>query len=163
MCPCGRPVHRHAADGIFPWLRTDSTVLVITETLRIPLREISITFVRSSGPGGQNVNKVASKAVLRWGVVASPSVPEDVRRRLLAHNRRRISAEGDLVLTSQRFRDAGRNAADCLEKLRAMLRTAARPPKRRKPTRPTRGSIERRLAAKQKRSQVKRGRREPEE
>ncbi len=133
-------------------------MLEVTHNLKIPEEELSFTFVRSGGPGGQNVNKVATKAVLRWQVMASASLPEEVRQRFVARYRGRISAEGDLVLTSQRFRDARRNAADCREKLRAMLREAAVPPKRRRATRPTRGSVERRLAAKQRRSQVKRQR-----
>ena len=100
-------------------------MLTITAQLQIPLREFKLTFARSSGPGGQNVNKVSSKALLRWPVVSSPSVPEAVRGRLLAKCRRQITVEGDLLITSQRFRDAGRNAADCLEKLRRILAEAA--------------------------------------
>ncbi|MBN2581085.1 MAG: aminoacyl-tRNA hydrolase [Pirellulales bacterium] len=127
--------------------------------LPIPLDEVSITFARSAGPGGQNVNKVNTKAVLRWRVRETERLPEEVHRRFCAAYSRRITREGDLVLQSQRFREAGRNAADCLEKLRAMLAAVARPPKRRKPTRPTRGSVRRRLDAKRRRSQRKRGRR----
>jgi len=136
-------------------------MLVINSRLKIPLREFQFTFARSSGPGGQNVNKVNTKATLRWAVATSPSLPEDVRRRLMARCRRRISSAGDLLITSQRFRDAGRNVADCLEKLRELAREAAQAPKRRKATRPTRGSVRRRLEQKQKQSQKKRLRRNP--
>ena len=91
--------------------------------------------------------------------MASPSLPEAVRRRLLAKYGRRVTSEGDFLITSQRFRDAGRNVADCLEKLRVMLAEVASPPKRRKPTRPTRGSVRRRLENKRKTSQRKQQRR----
>lgn len=134
-------------------------MLVINSRIQIPLREFEFTFARSSGPGGQNVNKVSSKAILRWPLLTSPSMPDDVRRRLIARHRRQITISGDLIITSQRFRDAGRNTADCLEKLRHMLTEVAQPPKRRKPTKPTRGSVQRRLQAKQQQSQKKRQRR----
>lgn len=134
-------------------------MLVVNPRLKIPLSEFTFTFARSSGPGGQNVNKLNTKAQLRWAVVQSPSLPEAVRRRFLAKHRRRVTSEGDLLITSQRFRDAGRNVADCLEKLRAMLAEAAVAPKPRKPTKPTRASIHRRLEDKRKLSQKKQGRR----
>lgn len=133
-------------------------MLLISPTLQIPLREFTITYARSGGPGGQNVNKLNTKATLRWPVANSPSLPEPVRQRFLAKNRRRITENGDLLITSQRFRDAGRNTADCLEKLRAMVREAAITPKRRKATRPTGGSIRRRLEEKQRQSHKKRQR-----
>lgn len=134
-------------------------MLVVNARIQIPLREFRFTFARSSGPGGQNVNKLNTKAVLRWPVVQSPSLPEAVKNRLLQQQRRRVSTEGELLITSQRFRDAGRNVADCLEKLRRMLAEAAITPKRRKPTRPTRASVERRLDRKRKQAQKKRRRR----
>ena len=130
-------------------------MLVITSHLQIPLREFEFTFSRSSGPGGQNVNKVNSKALLRWAVTTSPSLPEAVRRRLLTKCARRITVEGDLLVSSERFRDAGRNTADCLEKLRAMLVEAAEPVRRRRPTRPTRASVRRRIDNKRRQSQKK--------
>src|SRR5438105_11481105 len=136
-------------------------MIQISETLAIPETELSWTYVRSSGPGGQNVNKVASKAVLRWDAGASASVPPEVKARLLAHHRRRFTAGGVLVLTSQRFRDQERNRQDCLEKLRTWLLEAATPPRPRKATRPSRGSKERRLQAKKLRASTKAQRQRP--
>jgi len=134
-------------------------MLVVNSRLKIPLREFQFTFARSSGPGGQNVNKVNTKALLRWPVMTSPSLPESVRRRLVSKAGRRINAEGDLLIVSQRFRDAGRNVADCLEKLRKLLAEAAAVPKRRKRTKPSRASVRRRLDQKRKQSQKKQRRR----
>jgi ribosome-associated protein len=138
-------------------------VFDVTNHIRIPESEFHWSFVRASGPGGQNVNKVASKAVLRWNVTASPTVPQEVKDRLGARWRNRITPEGNLILTSQRFRDQDRNRQDCLEKLREMIREAAIPPKPRKATRPTRGSRENRLRQKRRRSQAKVMRRRPED
>ena len=134
-------------------------MLEVNPHLRIPETEFVWSYVRSGGPGGQNVNKVASKAVLRWNVTASPSLPEDVKARLRARQANRITAEGDLVLTSQRFRDQERNRQDCLDKLREMIAEAAVRPKARRKTKPTRGSQEARLRAKKRRAATKAGRR----
>jgi ribosome-associated protein len=138
-------------------------VLEVTRTIRIPESELAWSFVRSGGPGGQNVNKVASKAVLRWNLTASPSLPEEVKGRFQALNKRRITAEGELVITSQRFRDQERNRQDCLDKLGELIRQAASLPKPRRPTKPSRGSRERRLREKRRRSHTKSARRLPEE
>src|ERR1700680_1144228 len=91
-------------------------MLEVNPHIRIPDGEFQWTFVRSGGPGGQNVNKVASRAVLRWNVAASLSLPDEVKARLRAQQRRRMTAGGELILSSQRFRDQGRNIQDCLEK-----------------------------------------------
>jgi ribosome-associated protein len=123
-------------------------MLVITSELRIPLREFIFTYARSGGPGGQNVNKVNSKATLRWSATTSTSLPEEVRARLLKLYARRLTTEGEFLIVSQRFRDAGRNTADCLEKLREMLFAASVVPKTRRPTKPSRSSKRRRLEAK---------------
>ena len=123
-------------------------MLVVNSRLRVPLRELRFTFARSSGPGGQRVNKANTKATLRWSVGSSPSLPEAVRERFVERFRRRISSTGELVISSQRFRDRGRNVADCLEKLRRMLQQAASPPRHRRETRPTRASVEQRLRSK---------------
>ena len=133
----------------------------VNDEIHISEEEFDWSFVRSGGPGGQNVNKVASKAVLRWDLAASPSVPEDVKARLRTLQRRRITTEGELVLNSQRFRDQEKNRHDCLDKLREMLLQAAIVPKPRKRSRPSRGSKERRLKAKRHRAARKEGRQLP--
>ena len=132
----------------------------VNDTITIPDTEFDWSYARSGGPGGQNVNKVSSKAVLRWNVAASPSLPEHVRARLMALHRRRVTTEGELVISSQRYRDQERNRTDCLEKLAEMVREAATLPKARRATRPTRGSKLRRLAAKRRRSALKADRRD---
>ena len=133
-------------------------MLIVSRQLQIPLAEFEITFVRSSGPGGQNVNKVNSKAVLRWAVRSS-RLPEAVRQRFLQKYANRLTGEGELLITSQRYRDAPRNSQDCLEKLRAMLLGVVQAPKGRRATRPTRGSVERRLQGKRRQSAAKQNRR----
>jgi len=133
-------------------------VLEVTPRVRVPLRELEIHFVRSSGPGGQNVNKVNTKAVLRWAVEQNESVPVDVRARLRERYRRRFTKDGDLVIQSQRFRDQGRNVADCLAKLRELLASVATPPRVRRATRPSRAAAARRLEQKRRQGQKKRER-----
>jgi ribosome-associated protein len=130
---------------------------------RIPEQELRWSFVRAGGPGGQNVNKVASKAVLRWNVFDSPSVTAEVKERLCSQQRGRMSNEGELIITSQRFRDQERNRIDCLEKLSSAIDRASVRPKPRKPTRPTRGSREARLQDKRRRASIKSRRRRPAE
>ncbi|HRX82595.1 MAG: aminoacyl-tRNA hydrolase [Planctomycetaceae bacterium] len=130
-------------------------MLEVNHRISIPLKEFSYTFARSGGPGGQNVNKVNSKVTLHWDVTTSPSLPEDVRARFLAQYPRRINKEGQLVISSERFRDQGRNVTDCTNKLRELILVVATPPKKRRPTRPTKGSKERRLAGKREKSQKK--------
>jgi len=139
-------------------------MLEINSQIRIADTELQWTFVRSGGPGGQNVNKVASKAVVRWNLAASPSVPEDVKARMRMQQRNRITTEGDLIITSQRYRDQERNKQDCLEKFRDIILQAFITPKPRKPSKPSHASRERRLQVKRRRSQVKKTRgRVPEE
>ena len=133
----------------------------VNERIHIPESEFTWRFVRSGGPGGQNVNKVASKAVLSWDVASSPSLPEDVKARLRTQQRRRFNAEGVLVVSSQRYRDQDRNRQDCLERLRDMVLEALQAPTPRRATRPTRGSKKRRLAEKRQRSQTKQRRQGP--
>jgi ribosome-associated protein len=115
---------------------------------KLPLSELQFSFARSSGPGGQNVNKVESKVLLRWDVFASRALPAALRARFRVRFARRINEDGVFLLTSQRHRERERNVADCLAKLGAMLVEVAVPEKPRRPTRPTRGAKERRLAAK---------------
>ena len=136
-------------------------MLVVNNSISIPLKELNFTFSRSSGPGGQNVNKVNTKVTLHWPVAESPSVPEPVRRRFLERFANRVNSEGEVVLASQRYRDQGRNVADCVNKLREMLAQAATPPRKRKKTRPTRGSKERRLREKKAASEKKQRRASP--
>lgn len=141
----------------------ENAPLVVHSRLRIPRAEFTLSFVRSSGPGGQNVNKVASKAQLRWDVLGSPSLPAEVRERFRARYGSRLTTSGELILSSQRYRDQGRNVADCLEKLRAMLVAVSRPPVKRRPTRPSRAARQRRLEEKRSVARTKRLRRKPEE
>jgi ribosome-associated protein len=131
----------------------------INDSLHIPDSELSWSFVRSGGPGGQNVNKVASKAVLRWQLSANVSLPADVRQRLQTQQRRRITGEGDLLITSQRYRDQERNREDCLDKLRQIVVQATHRPRPRKKTKPSRGARERRLQDKRHRAGTKAARR----
>lgn len=130
-------------------------MLEVNSQIIIPVKELNFTFSRSSGPGGQNVNKVNSKVTLHWSVANSPSVPDEVRERFSQLFARRMNSQGEVVVVSQRYRDQGRNVADCMEKLRAMLIEAAALPRKRKKTRPTRGSQERRLREKRAASQKK--------
>jgi ribosome-associated protein len=116
----------------------------------LPLAELRFSFARSGGPGGQNVAKVESKAVLRWDVAKSRALPPALLARFRARFARRITEAGELLLTSQRHRERERNVADCLAKLAALLAEVAEPPKPRRPTRPTRAARERRLAAKRR-------------
>jgi ribosome-associated protein len=136
-------------------------MLRISPNIQIPHHEIRFRFARAAGPGGQNVNKVSSKAILVWPIDASPSVPEQVKQRIRQDWKSRINKSGELILTSQRHRDQPRNVADCLNKLRAILLAAAKPPKKRIATKRTRASKRRRLDAKKRTSRRKQLRREP--
>jgi ribosome-associated protein len=127
----------------------------------IPERELELSYSRSSGPGGQNVNKTATKATLRWDVRHSRALPDDVRERFVRAFAARLTRAGELVLHSQRHRDQARNAADCVAKLGEMLRAVARPPRARRATRPGRGAVERRLEHKRRHGAAKRERRAP--
>ena len=133
-------------------------MLQITPTLAIPDAELVERFVRSGGPGGQNVNKVSTAVELRFDVARSPSLPEAVRARLLARRDRRLADEGVLVLSAQRFRTQERNREDARERLGALIAAATVAPKKRIATKPTKGAKERRLGAKRERATVKRQR-----
>ncbi len=137
-------------------------MLDIDGKLQIPLSEFDLHFARSSGPGGQNVNKVNSKAVLYWSVMTSPSISGPLRQRFLERYRHRITKEGVLVLGSDQYRDQRRNIDDCMEKLADMLRSVLTPPKKRTKTKPTRGSVERRLQGKREMASKKQNRQKPD-
>jgi ribosome-associated protein len=134
-------------------------MIFVNDRLVIPDHELQFTFSRSSGPGGQNVNKVNSRATLRWNVRSSPSLPDDLRERFIGRFASRLTQNGDLLVSSQKYRDQPRNVEDCCRRVAAMLREVLVPPKRRRATRPTRGSQVRRLKTKRERSAKKESRR----
>lgn len=128
----------------------------ITQTIKIDPAEIHEKFIRASGPGGQNVNKVATAVQLRFNVKKSPSLPDDIRQRLLRLGGKRITEDGLLIIDARRFRTRQRNRQDALDRLINLLKRAARKPKPRRRTKPTKASKERRLEAKKRRGQAKR-------
>ena len=140
-------------------------MIYITPTIAIDESEVREEFIRASGPGGQNVNKVATAVQLRFDVGNSPSLSDDIRDRLTRIAGRRITADGILIIEAKRCRTQAGNRRDAMERFIDLIRRAARPPSPRRKSRPTRASKERRLEAKRLRSRVKRLRRpaSPEE
>ena len=136
-------------------------MLVVSAHISIPDTEFTLSFARSSGPGGQNVNKVNSKVVFYWDVAHSPSIPDGLRQRFVDAYRTRINDAGVLLLQSDLHRDQKRNIQDCQDKLLEMLKAVLTPPKTRRKTKPTRGSKERRLTGKKEQKEKKAHRQKP--
>jgi ribosome-associated protein len=133
-------------------------MLMISPHLQIPDSELSEQFVRASGPGGQNVNKVSTAVQLRFDVYASAALPWDVRARLVKIAGTRINSVGELMITAQRFRTQAQNRADARERLAELIRSALHAPKPRRKTKPSAGAKRRRVESKQRQGELKRTR-----
>ena len=136
-------------------------MIQITRSIFLDERELEESFVRASGPGGQNVNKVSTAVELRWNVALSPALSEPVRARLMKLAGRRLTLDGVLIIQADQFRSQDRNRADALDRLIRLVREAAIVPIPRRPTRPTLGSKKRRLESKGKRGDLKKLRSSP--
>ena len=136
-------------------------MLNVNEKISIRLTEFKFSYARSPGPGGQNVNKVNSEVILKWSVEKTKALPEAVKQRFVTKYANRISQDGLLVLTSHRFRDQGRNVADCLAKLRELILVVVPEPKKRKKRKISYGAKQRRLENKKRNSATKASRRPP--
>jgi ribosome-associated protein len=135
-----------------------SQPLPITDRIVIPAVELTLEFARSSGPGGQHVNKTETRARLRFDLAGSAILSEEVKARVRTSKAGTLTVAGELILVCERFRSRERNIQAVRSRLAELIRRALRPPKKRRPTRPTRSSRERRLEHKRQRSEVKQGR-----
>ena len=136
-------------------------MLKVDDRISIPLKEFSFSYARSPGPGGQNVNKVNTKVILKWDLGRTKSLPSTVMQRLKKKFARRISKTGELIVTSHRFRDQGRNVADAINKLRELVMSVAAEPKKRKPRKKSKAAQRRRLEDKRRQSDKKQRRSKP--
>jgi ribosome-associated protein len=136
-------------------------MLYVTSRIQIEEQELRESFIRSSGPGGQNVNKVATAVQLRFDAGKSPALSEEIRTRLKRLAGRRMTAEGVIVIEARRYREQEKNRADARERLAGLIRRAIEKPKARRKTRPTRSSVQRRVEGKKKRGSVKQMRSKP--
>jgi ribosome-associated protein len=141
-------------------MNSEENILWITDRLQIPLSEISISFIRSSGPGGQHVNKTSTQAELVFDLGNSPSINESDKAWLISRMATKLDSSGTLRVTSQEYRSQLRNKQDALEKLEAMLKSAITRPKPRKKSKPSRSAVETRIRSKKKAGEKKRLRQE---
>lgn len=133
-------------------------MIYVTDDISLAEHELEIRYVTAAGPGGQNVNRVATAAHLQFDAASSPSLPEEVKLRLRRAAGRRLSSSGVLVIKAQRYRSQERNRDDAVERLVSILRRAAAPPRERRDTRPTQASVEQRLKEKRRRGSRKQSR-----
>ena len=136
-------------------------MLYVSNSIQIPEEDLQESFIRASGPGGQNVNKVATAVQLRFNAEKSPVLEEDVKKRLKRLGGRRMTSDGEIVIEARRYREQEKNRADARERLAALIRKATEKPKARRHTRPTRASVQRRVEVKKKRGNVKQMRNKP--
>ena len=134
-------------------------MISVTPAIQIDERELEFNFIRSPGPGGQNVNKVATAVQLKFNVAQSPSIPAEVKERLAHLAGRRMTAEGILIIEARQYRSQERNRQASIDRLVHLIQSASQPPKTRRKSRPSHASVLRRLETKRKRGEIKRIRR----